>query len=613
MTPFLEPKLYQSENNGELKNRSDIEARYTWNITDIYAGEDLWEQDFQKVELLIPEVQKYAGKLGSSASVLLTAMEEIDEISIILERLYLYSMLAKDTDMRDSKYIGMDSRIKSLFARESSALAFTRPELLEIEESKLEQFMKENSALRKYSHFFDDLLRTKKHTLNTEQEELLASASEITGFPYDTFSVFTNADLEFPTIPDENGNDIQITHGRYQAALYSMNRDYRRAAFKAYYAPYKRYSNTLSNLFNANLKSKIFIGKARKYPTALEASLDRNNIPVRVYETLIEMVSQNLQPMHRWIALKKKILKLDEFHPYDMYVGLFTGNKEKSYGYDESVSLVKSSLKILGSDYGKTLSTAFSNRWIDVYETAGKRGGAYSSGTTFGVHPYVLLNWTDLLNDVFTLAHEMGHNMHSYLTGLHQPYVYADYSIFLAEIASTFNEAMLFEHLIEKVATKEEKLSLLERYLNNISATFYRQTMFAEFEMKTYNVLENGGALTADSLSELYSTVYAKYMGPDMTIDSEEHYTWARVPHFYYNYYVFQYATGFAASEALASKVKKEGAPAVEKYLNFLKAGKSDYPLAILKEAGVDMLTPEPTHAVAIRMNAVLDQIEALL
>lgn len=605
-------QLFATESAG-LRSRDAIDPAYTWNLTDIFATEEAWEATFLEVEKEQAKYVSFQGKLANSAADLLAALKFDEKISIQLERLYLYSMLAKDTDMRVTKYLGLDNRIKSLFTKVSSASAFFRPELLTIQEAALEKFITEEPELNGYRHFFDDLFRVKKHTLNTEQEELLAAAGEIAGFPYDTFSVFTNADFDFPVIKDETGTDQKLSHGRYQAALYSTNREYRKNAFSAYYKPYQTYANTLANLFNANLKSKVFFAKARKYESALEASLNANNIPVRVYETLVEMVSQNLQPMHRWMSLKKKLLKLDSFHPYDVYVTLFENKNERIYSYDEAVKMVKDSLSAMGENYLSILDEAFSNRWIDVYETEGKRSGAYSSGTTFGVHPYVLLNWNGLLNDVFTLAHEMGHNVHSYLTGKYQPFVYADYSIFLAEIASTFNEAMLFEYLLAHAESREEKLSLLERYLNNISATFYRQTMFAEFELNAYRFVEAGNAITSDSLKEMYGKAYAKYMGPDVTIDDEEYYTWARVPHFYYNFYVYQYATGFAASEALVAKVKKEGAPAVDSYLSFLKAGKSDYPLPILKLAGVDMLSPEPTLAVARRMNAVIDQIEALL
>lgn len=602
-----------NKEESKLKNRTEIDDIYKWNLNDIYSSEILWETDFKWVEDNFSKLLGFDGKLGESAETLSIALNLDEDISIKLERLYLYSMLAKDSDMRDAKYIGMNNRIKTLFSKVASASSFIRPELLSINENSIREFINGNKALNKYQHFFEELLRTKKHTLDKNTEALLAEASEIAAFPYDAFSIFTNSDMEFPSIENENGENIKVSPGRYQSALYSNDRNYREKMFKAYYAPYKTYSNTLASLFNANLKSKHFMSKARKYQNTLESSLDNNNIPVRVYESLIEMVSKNLEPLHRWMKLKKQLLNLAELHPYDVYVSVFEQKSSRVYSYEEGVELVKNSLKIMGTDYQSILNTAFSNRWIDVFETEGKRSGAYSSGTTFGVHPYVLLNWNGILNDIFTLTHEMGHNVHSYLTGTSQPFIYADYSIFVAEIASTFNEALLFDYLLENTSSKEEKLCLLEKYLNNIVATFYRQTMFAEFELQVYRNIENGQAITSDTLCELYSSIYSKYMGPSLTIDAEEQYTWARVPHFYYNYYVYQYATGLAASEQLASKVKKEGKPAINDYLDFLKAGKSDYPLSILKKAGVDMLTPEPVAAVSARMTFVLNQIEELL
>lgn len=602
-----------NKEESKLKNRTEIDDIYKWNLNDIYSSEILWETDFKWVEDNFSKLLGFDGKLGESAETLSIALNLDEDISIKLERLYLYSMLAKDSDMRDAKYIGMNNRIKTLFSKVASASSFIRPELLSINENSIREFINGNKALNKYQHFFEELLRTKKHTLDKNTEALLAEASEIAAFPYDAFSIFTNSDMEFPSVENENGENIKVSPGRYQSALYSNDRNYREKMFKAYYAPYKTYSNTLASLFNANLKSKHFMSKARKYQNTLESSLDNNNIPVRVYESLIEMVSKNLEPLHRWMKLKKQLLNLAELHPYDVYVSVFEQKSARVYSYEEGVEFVKNSLKIMGTDYQSILNTAFSNRWIDVFETEGKRSGAYSSGTTFGVHPYVLLNWNGILNDIFTLTHEMGHNVHSYLTGTSQPFIYADYSIFVAEIASTFNEALLFDYLLENTSSKEEKLCLLEKYLNNIVATFYRQTMFAEFELQVYRNIENGQAITSDTLCELYSSIYSKYMGPSLTIDAEEQYTWARVPHFYYSYYVYQYATGLAASEQLASKVKKEGKPAINDYLDFLKAGKSDYPLSILKKAGVDMLTPEPVAAVSARMTFVLNQIEELL
>ena len=597
----------------EVPTRDEIEEQYKWNLADIYSSDDEWEKDFKFVEQSISGYTRFEGKITESADNLLACLKFDEEISIKLERLYLYSMLSKDADMRNAKYQGMDDRIKSVYSKVLTASSFIKPELLKTDESKLLSFINSNPDLKIYKHSFDDLLRFRKHTLEREQEELLAMASEVTQVPYNTYSLFTNADLKFPKVADENGNEMEMSHSRFYSALYSKDRNYRERAFKAYLKPYMDNVNSFTSLFNGNLKSNIFYSKARKYNSAREAALFKNNIPISVFDNLVEAVNKNISPMYRWASLKKKLLNLDELHPYDVYVTLFDQKLEKKYSYEEAKQIVNDSLKIMGDDYLTSLNKAFDNRWIDVYETKAKRSGAYSSGTTFGVHPYVLLNWTDLLNDVFTLAHEMGHNMHSYYTGLHQPYTYANYSIFLAEVASTFNENLLLDHLIKISETKEEKLFLLEKYLNNITTTVYRQVMFAEFESLTHFKAENGEALTPDVLCKLYKDVYQKYWGPEMQIDEEESYTWARVPHFYYNFYVFQYATGFAASEALALKVKTEGKPAVQKYLDFLKAGSSDYPINILDKAGVNMNSQEPILAVTKKMNQIIDEIENLI
>lgn len=597
----------------EVPTRDEIEEQYKWNLADIYSSDDEWEKDFKFVEQSISGYTQFEGKITESADNLLACLKFDEEISIKLERLYLYSMLSKDADMRNAKYQGMDDRIKSVYSKVLTASSFIKPELLKTDESKLLSFINSNPDLKIYKHSFDDLLRFRKHTLEREQEELLAMASEVTQVPYNTYSLFTNADLKFPKVADENGNEMEMSHSRFYSALYSKDRNYRERAFKAYLKPYMDNVNSFTSLFNGNLKANIFYSKARKYNSAREAALFKNNIPISVFDNLVEAVNKNISPMYRWASLKKKLLNLDELHPYDVYVTLFDQKLEKKYSYEEAKQIVNDSLKIMGDDYLTSLNKAFDNRWIDVYETKAKRSGAYSSGTTFGVHPYVLLNWTDLLNDVFTLAHEMGHNMHSYYTGLHQPYTYANYSIFLAEVASTFNENLLLDHLIKISESKEEKLFLLEKYLNNITTTVYRQVMFAEFESLTHFKAENGEALTPDVLCKLYKDVYQKYWGPEMQIDEEESYTWARVPHFYYNFYVYQYATGFAASEALALKVKTVGKPAVDKYLHFLKSGSSDYPINILEKAGVNMNSQEPILAVTKKMNQIIDEIENLI
>lgn len=606
-------KFFNTENlTIEIPSRDQINEKFKWNLTDIYPDDNQWENEFKWVKDNLVKYKTFEGRLENSSD-LLACLKFDEEVGIKLERMSLYSMLSKDSDLRDTKYQGMDGRFKSLYAQVLTASSFIKPEILKIDENRITEMLNNVAELRIYKHSFDDLLRFRRHTLDKEQEELLAMADEITQIPYNTYSLFTNADLEFPNVIDEDGNSVEISHSRYYAALYSKDRTYRENAFKAYLSVYRKNANSLSSLFNGNIKTNIFYARTRKYKSAREAALFKNNIPLSVYDNLIKSLSDNMEPMYRWASLKKKLLKIDELHPYDVYVTVFDPKLEKKYPYEEAVKLVLDSLKIMGNEYLGSLNKAFNNRWIDVYETKAKRSGAYSSGTTFGVHPYVLLNWTDLLNDVFTLAHEMGHNMHSYYTGLTQPYTYANYSIFLAEVASTFNENLLLDHLIKISETTDEKLFLLEKYLNNITTTVYRQVMFAEFEMLTHSKVENGDVLTPDKLCKLYKDIYQKYWGDKMVVDEEESYTWARVPHFYYNFYVYQYATGFAASEALAAKVKLEGEPAVKKYMDFLKAGSSDYPINILKNAGVDMNSPEPILAVTKKMSQIIDEIENLI
>jgi oligoendopeptidase F len=605
--------LFAGTEVSSLPTRSQIEDKYKWDISHIYQSDDKWEEDFKWVEERLPGYKKFESTLAQSAEKLLECLNFDDSLGIRLERLYLYAMLAKDSDMRVTKYQAMDERIKSLYSKVSRESSFIRPELLQIPDEVLLGMVESNEKLRIYKHTIEDLLRTKSHTLSKEQEEILALAGEVAQTPHNAFSMFTNADIKFPVIKDEKGNETEISHARYYAAMYSRDRDFRERAYKSYYSSYMKYENTFTALFNGNLKTNIFFAIARKYKSAREAALDKNNIPLRVYDSLVESTNQNLKPMHRWAELKKKLLGINELHPYDTYVTIFNDLAEKKYPYDNAKEIVYQSLKPLGEEYLTSLKTAFENRWIDVYETQSKRSGAYSSGTTFGIHPYVLLNWTDLLNDVFTLTHEMGHNMHSYYTGITQPYPYANYSIFLAEVASTFNESLLLDYLIDQAENKKDKLYLIEKYLNNITTTFYRQIMFAELEMNVYEKTEKGAALTPDVLCQLYKSIYQKYWGPSMVIDKEEEYTWARIPHFYYNFYVYQYATGFAASEVLARKVKNEGKSAVTRYLDFLKAGSSDYPINILKKAGIDMTSSEPVKNITLRMNELLDELESLL
>jgi len=593
--------------------RDQIADIYKWDLSHIYETETRWEEDYKWIEQNLAGYKKFEEKLSSSPEILLECLKFDDEIGIKLERLHLYAMLSKDSDMKNQNYEAMDERIKNLYSRASASAAFIRPEILTIPDRRLMDMVSSFESLRIYRHSLEELLRTKNHILPREQEEILARSGEVLSVPYTAYSMFTNADLKFAPVKDENGNLTEVSHARYYAAMYSPDRRFRKDVFQSYYKPYKDFVSTITTLFSGNLKTRIFNSRVRKYNSAREASLDRNNIPVSVYDNLVSAVNQNLAPLHRWGELKKRTLKIDELHPYDVYVSIINDIPEKKYDYEDAKSLVLKALNPLGDEYLEAIKTAFSNRWIDVYETPAKKSGAYSSGTTFGVHPYVLLNWTDMLNDVFTLAHEMGHNMHSYFTGFSQPYPYANYSIFLAEVASTFNESLLLDHLIRNASSKNEKLFLIEKYLNNITATFYRQVMFAEFEMEVYNKAEKDEALTADMLREMYRDIYRKYWGPAMVVDEEEEYTWARIPHFYYNFYVFQYATGYAASEVLANKVKQYGKEAVAKYIDFLRAGSSDYSINILRSAGVDMNSPEPVIATTQKMDKLLDEFENLI
>lgn len=596
----------------EVLEREQIDENLKWNLKDIYQSDENWEEDFKWVENNLSNYNEFKGKLNTSASFLLQCLKFDEKVRTILDKLDLYSMLAKDSDLRIQLYQSYSNRVNSLKAKLFSESSFIKPEILQIDKSLLDKWIDDNSDLKIYQHFFDNIFRSKQHTLNSETESILSLTQEIAQTPYNTFNILTNADIKFPIIKDEDGKDFQISHGRFYSSLFSKNRIFRESVYKSYMNVFKDFANSLSNTLNGNLKANIFYSKVRKFNSALEAALFKDNIPTSVYTGLIDSVSEYLKPMHRWAEFKRKKLQVDKLKPFDTYVSLFATSSERKYSYDEAKVLIKNSLKIFGEDYLSILDKAFNERWIDVLENKGKRSGAYSSGVTYGVHPYVLLNWNYQLNDVFTFAHEMGHNLHSYYTGITQPYIYADYSIFLAEVASTVNEGLLLEYLTNTAFTNEEKILLIEKYLNNITTTFYRQIMFAEFEMKIYEISENGQYLTVDDLCKLYSSVYKKYWGDSIDLIEEESYTWARIPHFYYNFYVFQYATGFAASEMLLDNFKHYGQESINKYLNFLKSGSKKYPLDILKDAGVDMTESQPIIAVASKMDSLLNQLEQL-
>lgn len=595
-----------------FESREEIEDKYKWDLEVIYENDELWESDFKFVQDSIPKYNNYQGRLSESDDTLLKCLKFDEYLGIKLEKLHLYAFLSKDVDMNVSKYLSMEGRMHAIYSKVSSASSFIRPEILSINEEIVYAWMAKNEDLRIYKHFFDNLFRQKEHSLSPSEEKILALSSPALANPSATFSLFKNADLEYPVIENENGEDLQITEGVFYSALYATNREYRKRVYKSYYKPYKKWKNTLASLFTGNIQGQIFKAQARKYYSTLESALKPNNISLDVYHNLIETVNQNTGVLHRWVSLKKKIMGLEEIHPYDMYVTLFPDSK-KEYTYEQGIEIVKESLKPMGHHYFGALELAIENRRIDVFENKGKRSGAYSSGVTVGVDPYILLNWTGTYNDISTLTHELGHNMHSYFTGKFQPPVYAGYPIFLAEVASITNENLLHNYMMKIANSKEEKLVLLETYVNKIVTTFFRQTQFAEYEMKTHSRTEAGESLNATDLTNLYRDIFVKYYGNEIIVDDEEAYTWARVPHFYYGFYVYQYATGLAASEVLADGVMNDGEKGAGKVMEFLSAGKSNYPINILKNAGVDMNKKDPINSVINKMSDLMNQIEELI
>ncbi len=596
----------------QLPLRENIDSKYIWNLEDIYESVKEWEKDFNVVESRISGYETFVGHLGNSAETLLKALDFDSEIGKVLEKLQLYAMLLKDTDLSNPQGVSMEDRLTELYTQVSRASAFINPEILDIDESKLNGWI-ESAEFADYKHGLRDLLRRRVHFLPKEQEELLALTMPVLEVPHNAYSLFTDADLDFGTIVDDKGAEVQVTHGRYYAAMHSSDRNYRKRYYEQYFKPFRQFRATLNQLYGGVVKSHILSARARKYDSTLHAALDRNDVPVSVYHKLIESIGANLEPMHRWIKLRKQVLGISDFHTYDTLAALFPA-VSRSYSYEEACEIVLKALKSMGETYLSDLKRAFDNRWIDVFETKNKRSGAYSSGTTWEVHPYVLLNWNNQLEDVFTLAHEMGHNMHSWYTGKHQAYPNAHYSIFLAEIASTANEALLMDYLIKQAETREEKLALIEKSITNLIGTVYRQTAFAEFEYETHRRMEHGEALSPDALDELYAEITQRQWGSELVMDEATPSTWGRIPHFYYNYYVYQYATGFAASQLISERILREGAAYAQRYIDgFLCAGASKPPIRILQSIEVDMISDEPVLAVTRRFNKLLDDMEVLI
>ncbi|MBO4291695.1 MAG: oligoendopeptidase F [Lachnospiraceae bacterium] len=595
----------------ELLKREDVKIENTWKLEDMYASVEDWEKDLEEIKELSGKIAGMEGKLSDSAKNLLQTLEWNAKLGEKLMLAYNYAERLFDQDQKNAKHQAMTAKAMNIYAQVAGQGAFADPEILSISEEKLEQFYQEEKGLELYRGLIEEVCRLRAHCLSAEMEKLLAQSIEMSQTASDTFSVINNADFQFPEVVDEDGETIRITHGRYIKLVESADRRVRKESFEKLYSVYKQYNNTLASLYNGQVKQQIFYATARKYASTLEAAVDANNVSPEVYRNLVKTVDQHLDQLHRYVKLRKKCLGLEELHMYDIYTPMIEG-MAKEISYEEAKETILKALAPLGEDYIARLKEGFSNRWIDVYENEGKRSGAYSAGA-YGTHPYVLLNYAGNLDSMFTLAHEMGHALHSCYSNENQPFIYSDYKIFVAEVASTTNEILLIEYLLKNTTDPKEKAYLLNHYLDSFKGTVFRQTQFAEFEMESNALCESGESLNAENLNEMYYKLNQKYYGPDVVSDEEIAYEWARIPHFYYDFYVYQYATSFCASVAIAKAILKDGAPVVEKYKQFLSGGCSKSPVELLKIAGVNLETPAPIEAALKTFSEILDEMEALV
>ncbi len=594
----------------KIPERSEIAQKDKWAIEDLYASPALWQEDLKKLQQLGQELAAFSGKIHTSASNLLAYMRLNDQVAELYDSLGNYAYRKSDEDTRVAENQALLGQIAKAGVELGEQTSFEVPELLSIPDETMEQFYQDVPELELYRRHFGVIRRKREHILSEKEEKLLAAAGEMAGAPHRIFSLFSNADMTFPDALDAEGKPHQITQGTYIPCMQSADRVLRKNAFESFYGVYGNYQNSLSGMLCAQVKQLEFFAKARNYPSAQAASLDATEVPVSVYSNLIDTVHRNFDKMYRYMRLRKRLMGLDELHFYDIYTPLLP-DVDVQIPYEEAKKTVCEALSCLGEDYGKILREGFENRWIDVYENVGKRSGAYSAGAH--VHPYVLLNYSGSLDSQFTLAHEMGHALHSYLSNRTQPVVYQDYVIFVAEVASTCNEALLMQHLLQKTTDKRQRAYLINYFLEQFRTTLYRQTMFAEFELRIAELSQQGQTLTAELLCDEYRKLNEAYYGPDIVLDKEIALEWARIPHFYYNYYVFQYATGYSAAIALSKKILAEGAPAVANYLGFLSGGCSKTPIELLRGAGVDMTTPQPVESALSLFGELLDEMEALL
>jgi oligoendopeptidase F len=594
-----------------LPTRSQVDPANTWAITDLYPSDQAWREACENVRGLVRDLAAYRGRLGESAATLLAFLRLQDEIDLQGDRMISYAFRKSDEDTRNPVYQEMSAQAQNFLVELSQALSFQTPELLAIEDATLESFYEQEPALAHYRLMLKRIRSRKDHTLSPDCEALLASAERMGQAPDDIFSLLNDADMTYPDATDSKGETHPVTHGNYVALLQSADRTLRQSAFQSLYSVYGQFRNTCAAILGAQMKQLQFFADARRYPSALHAALAETEVDPQIYHNLIQTVHDNLDAMHRYVRLRKKLLGVDKLHYYDLYTPI-VADEDASIPFEQGKDMAREALKPLGEDYLKILNEGFDNRWIDVYENQGKRSGAYSAGV-YGVHPYVLLNYTDTLDDVFTLVHEMGHALHSYLSNHTQSVTYAGYKIFVAEVASTCNEALLMQHLLSKTTEPKRRAYLINHFLEQFRGTLYRQTMFAEFELWCSEQTRKGQPLTAEALNEKYAQLNALYYGEDIEPDPEIALEWARIPHFYYNFYVYQYATGFTSAIALSQRILKEGRPAVEDYLRFLSGGCSADPVSLLKGAGVDISSPAPIVDALKLFDTLIGEMEQLM
>ncbi len=581
-------------NSKQVPTRDEISDEFKWHLSDIYASQDDWESDFKKLKDDLAKVNEVQADFLNSAQNLLDVLRLKDQIGRLLDKLFVYAKMHKDENNANAVYQALTNRIQSLATEVGSTLSFIVPALAECPAERLRQYIQEQPELKVYEYFFKELERQRQHILSAAEEKILAQTAEISDAAGTIFGMLDNADFKFPVITDEKGEEVELTKGRYSKYIESQDRRVRQDAFKALYSTYSNFHNTLGATLDASVKADIFYAKTRHFDSALEASLYDDNISTNVYNRLIDVIHDYIPALNRYLKLRKKLLNLPELHMYDLYTPLIP-EYQRTIDYREAKQLVTKGLHPLGKEYIQLVEEGLNGGWIDVCENAGKTGGAYAWGA-YDTHPFILANYQEKVHDVFTIAHEMGHALHSHFSNHHQPYIYAGYKIFVAEVASTVNEALLMEHLLANSVNLQEKLYLLNQYLEQFRTTVFRQTMFAEFEKIIHQEVENGGALTAEWFSEQYLKLNQLYYGEETVVDPEITMEWARIPHFYSAFYVYKYATGYSAAIALSQKILKEGTGAVVKYLDFLKSGDSDYPLNLLRKAGVDMESPVPVQ-----------------